>query len=182
VSSASPFPSRGFVIAAVALVGVLIAGVVVLAVIAGRTDTAVAPPPAGPVALVPVDAPSSGSPDCKKLLAALPDGLISNGKPLGRAQIASPAPAATVAWGTSDAPVVLRCGLSRPPELTRTSSLRVVSGVQWLPVDGDDATTWYAVDRSVTVALTIPGSAGTGPIQDVSAVISRSLSVRAVFG
>lgn len=180
------FYPRGAVIAASVLVGLLVAGVIVLAVVNGDSDTA-APPPATtsaaprPVALVPVDAPDADGADCAKLVKALPRTLVSDGKPLGRAEIAEPAPKAAVAWGPGDSPVVLRCGLSRPPELTRTSSLRVISGVQWLPVDGDDAITWYAVDRAVTVALTIPQDAGTGPIQDVSSTIGKNLKAKPVF-
>jgi hypothetical protein len=180
------FYPRGAVIAASVLVGLLVVGVVVLAVANGGSDTA-APPPATtsaaprPVALVPVDAPDATGADCTKLVKALPKSLVSDGKPLGRAEIAEPAPKAAVAWGPADSAVVLRCGLSRPPELTRTSSLRVISHVQWLPVTGDDAITWYAVDRGVTVALTIPEDAGTGPIQDVSATIAKILAAKPVF-
>jgi hypothetical protein len=181
------FYPRGAVIAASVLVGLLMVGVIVLAVVNGDKDTALPPPsttgsPApGPVALVPVDAPDAAGADCTKLVKALPKTLISDGKPLGRAKIAEPAPKAAVAWGRSDAPVVLRCGLSRPPELTRTSPLRVISHVQWLPVNGDDAITWYAVDRKVTIALTIPADTGTGPIQDVSAAIGKTLAAKPVF-
>jgi hypothetical protein len=181
------FYPRGAVIAASVLVGLLLAGVIVLAVVNGGSDTA-APAPSttstpapGPVALVPVDAPDATGADCVKLVKALPRTLVSDGKPLGRAEIAEPAPKGAVAWGRSDAPVVLRCGLSRPPELTRTSPLRVISHVQWLPVNGDDAITWYAVDRGVTVALTIPEETGTGPIQDVSATVATALTAKPVF-
>ncbi|TDP97469.1 DUF3515 domain-containing protein [Labedaea rhizosphaerae] len=184
--SQKTFYPRGAVIAASVLVGLLIAGVIVLAVVNGGTDTAGPAPTTTsaaprPVALVPVDAPDAGGADCAKLVKALPRTLVSNGKPLARAQIAAPAPKAALAWGPAESPVVLRCGLSRPPELTRTSSLRVISGVQWLPIGGDDAITWYAVDRAVTVALTIPQDAGTGPIQDVSSTIGKTLAAKPVF-
>ena len=180
------FYPRGPVIAASVLVGLLVAGVIVLAVVAGGGGGTAAPPPTTssaprPVALVPVDAPDAGGADCAKLVKALPATLVSNGKPLGRAEIAAPAPKAAVAWGPAESPVVLRCGLSRPPELTPTSSLRVISKVQWLPINGDDATTWYAVDRGVTIALTVPQDAGTGPIQDVSTTIAETLAAKPVF-
>ena len=47
--------------------------------------------------------------------------------------------------------------------------------------EADDAITWYAVDRAVTVALTIPADTGTGPIQDVSTTIAKTLAAKAVF-
>lgn len=71
--------------------------------------------------------------------------------------------------------MVLRCGLDRPAELTPTAQLRVVNGVQWLEVPGEGTATWYAVDRPVFVALTIPGDAGTGPLQDLSTLIGSKL-------
>ncbi|MDQ3406303.1 MAG: DUF3515 domain-containing protein, partial [Actinomycetota bacterium] len=77
------------------------------------------------------------------------------------------------AWGDQvEQPVVLRCGLGKPPELTPTSALRVVSGVQWLPIMGTGSATWFVVDRAVYVALTLPDGMGTGPLQTVSEAVS----------
>lgn len=129
-----------------------------------------------PLALVSVPAPQAGSADCAKLLAGIPATLTSNGKELSPRTLAEPAPKATVAWGDPD-PVVLRCGLERPPELTPTSPLRMVNKVQWLQVEQGDSATWYAVDRPVYVALTVPVSAGTGPLQTISDAISAKLPV-----
>ncbi|MDQ0376798.1 DUF3515 domain-containing protein [Amycolatopsis thermophila] len=128
----------------------------------------------GPLALVPVDAPQAGSPECAKLIPAMPAELNSKGTPLPRRTIAEPAPEATVAWGSPDS-IVLRCGLGKPPELTPTSQLRVVSGVQWLPVEGPGASTWYVVDRAVYIALTVPDTSGTGPLQQISDTIAATL-------
>jgi hypothetical protein len=128
----------------------------------------------GPLALVPVPASQADSPECAALVPALPAQLISNGATLNRREIAEPAPPATVAWGAPDA-IVLRCGLDRPPELTQTAQLRVVSGVQWLPVEGQGTSTWYVVDRNVYVGLTVPDSAGTGPLQQVSDTVAATL-------
>ena len=131
-------------------------------------------PESGPLALVPVPAPQASSPACTTLVGALPAELKSNGKTLVRRELANPAPPATVGWGQDD-PLVLRCGLDRPPELTRTASLRVVNGVQWLQVTGEGAATWYVVDREVYIGLTVPDSAGTGPLQDVSDTVREKL-------
>ena len=130
---------------------------------------------AGPLPLVSVPAPFAGSPGCTTLLGAVPTELTSNGTALKVRALAAPAPPATVAWGSTD-PVVLRCGLDRPPELTPTAQLRLVNKVQWLQVPGEGASTWYVVDREVYAALTVPDSAGTGPLQAVSDAVAAKLA------
>ncbi|MFB9688604.1 DUF3515 domain-containing protein [Amycolatopsis plumensis] len=130
---------------------------------------------AGPLPLVAVPAPAAGSPGCTTLLGAVPTELTSNGTSLKVRSLAAPAPPATVAWGAGD-PVVLRCGLDRPPELTPTAQLRLVDKVQWLQVPGEGASTWYVVDREVYAALTVPDSAGTGPLQAVSDAVAAKLA------
>lgn len=133
-------------------------------------------PGSAPLALVPVPAPAANAPACGAVLRAVPDTLRTHGVHLPRRELAAPAPAATVAWGAE--PIVLRCGLPRPAELTPTSALRVVNGVQWLRVPGAGSATWYVVDRDVYAALTVPASAGTGPLQTVSDTISATLPPR----
>ncbi|SDG36094.1 Protein of unknown function [Lentzea fradiae] len=126
----------------------------------------------GPLALVPVDAPGAGSPECASLVEKVPVGLPSGKDMLPRREIATPAPPATVAWGDAKHdPVVLRCGLPRPAELSATSQLRVISDVQWLEQPGAGSSTWMIVDRGVYVALTVPDEAGTGPLQDISTTV-----------
>ncbi|MFB9908024.1 DUF3515 domain-containing protein [Allokutzneria oryzae] len=133
----------------------------------------------GPLPLPPVSAPGSASPECRAVLDGLPAELTSNSEKLARRQIAEPAPAATVAWGSPKVdPVVLRCGLDRPNELTRTSPLLIVGGVTWLEIAEPGVSTWVAVDRPVYVVLTIPQDAGTGPLQEVSATVARALPPR----
>ncbi|MBC6448823.1 DUF3515 domain-containing protein [Actinokineospora xionganensis] len=179
-------PPRAAVIAAVVLVGLLAAGVV----IASRflpSDTATpapttsAVPKTGPVGLVPVEAPDSGSAHCAAVIAALPASLVSAGTTLSKLPLADPAPQAAVAWGDRIAPpVVLRCGLPKPAELTPTSALREVSGVRWLPIEGTGSSTWFVVDRPVHLALTLPDGVGTGPLQTVSEVVGATLPAQPV--
>lgn len=179
-------------LAAALLAGVAVAGLLQRGADAGSAGSgpagpapgpASAPASAGPVPLVPVDAPDAGSPDCARLVAALPGTLASGGATLPRRRIADPAPPATAAWGGSaagdaagDDPVVLRCGLARPVELTPTSTLLVVSAVQWLQLAGAGASSWVAVDRPVYVVVTLPADAGTGPLQDISAAVRATLT------
>jgi Protein of unknown function (DUF3515) len=176
-------------IVALVLGAALVVGIAVAGIVLRNADeaTGTAAPPqtriTGPVPLVPVDAPQAGTPGCAALLAKLPATLANASNPLTRRPLAAPAPPASAAWaGQVGDPVVLRCGIERPPELTRTSELLAVDGVNWLRVTGDGAATWYAVDRGVCVALTLPGDVSTGPIQGVSAAITAALPAVPVFG
>lgn len=188
-------PSPTLVRVAAVLVALLAAGVVVVGlVLSGDESTDRTAPPGsatssatsaaprtGPVALVPVEAPAARSTSCASLVKTLPKTLLDNGKPLRRLPIAEPAPPASAAWGGARGePVVLRCGLGRPDELTPTAQLREISGVRWLPVEGAGARTWYVVDRLVYVALTVPAGSGTGPLQDISRAVAGALDVRPV--
>lgn len=177
-------PPRAAVIAAVVLVGLLAAGVVIASRFLPSETTAPttsAAPKTGPVGLVPVDAPDSGSTHCATLLAALPASLVSAGTTLPKLPLADPAPQGAVAWGDRIAPpVVLRCGLPKPPELTPTSALREVSSVRWLPIEGTGSSTWFVVDRPVYIALTLPEGVGTGPLQTVSEVVGATLPAQPV--
>jgi hypothetical protein len=130
-------------------------------------------PDTGPLTVAAFDAPAAAGPECAALLAALPDELPGAGGPLPARPLAEPAPAGVRAWAAAPQPVVLRCGLPRPGELTPTSLLLVVDGVSWLPLA--DGATYIAVDRPVYVALTVPDDTGTGPLQVVSEAVRATL-------
>jgi len=76
--------------------------------------------------------------------------------------------------------VVLRCGLTRPVELTPTSTLLEVNGVRWLRLDDGVPypviVSYVAVDRPVPVVLTVPTDAGSGPLQAVADVVRQTLT------
>jgi len=79
--------------------------------------------------------------------------------------------------------VVLRCGLDRPAEFVVGSPIQVVDRVQWFQVRSDQQSagdagrsTWYAVDRGVYVALTLPTGSGPTPIQRLSEVIEQRIA------
>ena len=168
---------------AVGLAVVLVLGVIVASVVLGgdsdeqaAAPTTTAPPRTGPFALGGVDAPAAGSPACLGLVDALPKELPDKGGTLERLPLAEPAPQGAAAWaGKRGEPVVLRCGLGKPAELAPTARLRAVSKLNWLPIDGDGATTWYTVDRTVYIALTVPDGTGTGTIQEMSETIAAAV-------
>ncbi len=173
-------PPRSLVVLAAVLASALAVTVAVLGLVLSPGDSGrdasggATPDTPGPLPLVSIPAPEAGSSECARLVEAAPRELESSGEQLARRQLAEPAPPATLAWGNDD-PVVLRCGLDRPPELTRSSTLRSIDEVRWLPVPGEGSTTWYAVDRDIYVALTVPATAGTGPLQQLSETIAGTL-------
>jgi hypothetical protein len=155
---------------ALALVAALVVGVLVAASLVRNQ-------PLGPLNLAAVPAPAAQSADCTRLLTALPDHL--DGGALGvldRRQLRAPVPAGAAAWG--EPPVVLRCGLDRPADLTASSGLLGVSGVQFLEIPSGGISTWVAVDRPVYIAVALPPTSGSGPLQQIAAVIARTLPSR----
>ena len=127
----------------------------------------------GPLAMARIAQPGADSAACKSLMSRLPARLAGS----VRRTIAGSVPG-VAAWG--DPPIVLRCGLETPEELTCSSALTQVNGVSWLQLTaaGLGESTYLAADRSVRIAITVSDSAGTGPIQQISDVVSAALPVR----
>lgn len=133
---------------------------------------------ANPVVVAAVPAPRAQDPACGKLLEALPQRLGD----YTRAALVQPAPPGAAAWqpaGTGD-PVVLRCGLERPTDFVVGSAIQMVDRVQWFEVRQDQRSTWYAVDRPVYVALTLPPGSGPTPIQQLSELIDRIMAAQPI--
>ena len=169
----SDAPPRAAMIAA--LVVALGALGAVLAVAATR-DT-----PAQPIAITTVPAPQADGPECRALMATLPEQLGD----FHRATTAEPTPAGAAAWRTeagNDEPVVLRCGLDRPAEFVVGAPLQLVNDVQWFRLaDPDSArSTWVSVDRPAYIALTLPAGSGSAPIQTLSEVIGRTMPAKPI--
>jgi hypothetical protein len=159
--------------------GIALALVVALVVVVLVAASMVRHQAPGPLGVAAVPAPAADSADCARLLAALPEEL--DGAELGalrRRQLRAPAPAGVAGWG--EPPVVLRCGLGRPPELTATSRLLAVSGVEFLEIPSPDTSTWVAVDRPVYLVVALPPRSGSGPLQQIATVISHTLPRREV--
>lgn len=182
--SAKPHrPHPALIATAVALPVALIVGIVVAAVIVSTASEPQAD--AGPVAVSgSVPAPDGDSPACAGLLSALPESMGD----YSRAELAEPAPEGAAAWRldadtqnerAGDVPVILRCGVNRPPEFRQGKPMQQVDDVQWFHVTdrevGEALSTWYAVDRPVYIALTLPGTSGSGPIQELSKTIAQTM-------
>ena len=162
-------PPRAALIAALVLA--IGAVVVILAIAATHHHTA-------PVVVAGVPAPHAHDAACQKLMDALPPRIGD----YRRATLVQPAPVGAAAWrpaGEGD-PVILRCGLDRPADFVVGSPIQQVDRVQWFQVSQDQRSTWYAVDRPVYLALTLPPGSGPTPIQQLSELIDRTMPARPV--
>ena len=163
-------PPRALLISAIVVAAGAIVAILALAV------ARQAPPSPPTVAVAAVPAPRADSTECRDLLGALPDQLGD----YRRAPMAEPAPAGAAAWKSDGEPVVLRCGLDRPVEFVVGSPLQVVDAVQWFELADQGRSTWFAVDRAVYVALTLPQGSGPTPIQEISDVIAKVLPAKPI--
>jgi hypothetical protein len=163
-------PPRALLIAAIVVAVGAIIGILVVAALRQS------PPGQQPVAIASVPAPQGDSAECRALLGALPEQLGD----YRRAPAAQPAPKGAAAWTAGGEPIILRCGLDRPAEFVVGSPLQVVDAVQWFELADQGRSTWFAVDRPVYVALTLPQGSGPTPIQEVSGVIAKSLPAKAI--
>ena len=165
-------PPRALMIAAIVVAAGAVIGILGFAVLRQ------APSGQRPVAIASMPAPKADSTECHALLDALPQQLGD----YRRAAAADPAPAGAAAWQETDGgePVVLRCGLERPVDFVLGSPLQVIDPVQWFRLTDGERSTWFAVDRPVYVALTLPQGSGPTPIQTISEVIAKSLPAKPI--
>ncbi len=145
-------PPRALLISAIV---VAVAAVIAILIVAALRQS---PADEKPVAIVALPAPKADSAECRTLSGAVPDDLGE----FHRAPVADPAPAGAAAWRASPdgEAVILRCGLDRPTEFVVGSPLQVVDDVAWFEIADQGRSTWFAVDRPVYVALTLPDGFG----------------------
>ncbi|MCH9666766.1 MAG: DUF3515 domain-containing protein [Actinomycetia bacterium] len=168
-------PPRPLLIAALVVAVGAIVAVLVVAVVLQR------PTAPTPIVVAAVPAPHAEGPECRALTAALPERLGE----YSRAPLLEPAPPGTAAWQAQDdsEALILRCGLDRPLEFVVGAPIQGVDAVQWFKVADENMrdeadvgrSTWFAVDRPVYVALTLPAGSGPTPIQAISTAISETL-------
>lgn len=165
-------PPRALLIAAVT---VAVGAIIVILVFAALRQS---PPEQERVAIAAAPAPKADSAECRALIDALPDQLGD----YRRAAAAEPVPAGAAAWQTEpdSEPVILRCGLDRPIAFVVGTPIQVVDAVQWFEVADQGRSTWFAVDRPVYVALTLPQGSGPTPIQEISRAVAKALPAKAV--
>ena len=159
-------PPRSLLIVAIVVAAAAAAVVLGIAVASRHHDQP-------PVTIPAVPAPQAASPECATLLSVLPPQLGD----YPRAIPAGQPPAGTAAWQKKgiDEPVVLRCGLDRPADFVVGTSVQVINDVQWFRASEGGRVTWFAVDRPVYVALTLPQDSGPTPIQQMSEAVAQAL-------
>ena len=118
------------------------------------------------VAAPPASAAAARS--CPAFLATLPLTLTD----LAARPVDSPSPY-VAAWG--EPPVLLRCGVPRPPGFVVGAQTIVVNGVAWYPEPHGARTVWTAVDRPVYVEVTVPTGYASGPVAELSTGLARTL-------
>jgi hypothetical protein len=81
------------------------------------------------------------------------------------------------AWG--EPPIVLVCGVDRPPGFTVGVSAIQINGVQWyVDTDDPDTTVWTTVDRPVYVEVRLPASVDSAPVTALTTQIAAALPYR----
>jgi uncharacterized protein DUF3515 len=128
-----------------------------------------APPPVAVEQPTPTGAARTA---CTRLLRDLPGNV--EGEPRRPTR---PEDGFVAAWG--DPPVVLRCGVPEPPQLTPTSETVEVNGVEWFLVESRSSYTFITVGRVAGVEVRVPGrvprTAATAPLVDVAAAVDRDV-------
>jgi hypothetical protein len=109
---------------------------------------------------------------CPGLMERLPLDLLDD--PSRRVDSDSPF---AYAWG--EPPVVLICGVDRPPGWVVGVSAIQINGVQWYVDTGDPETTvWTTVDRPVYVEVRVPASVDSAPVTALTTHIAEALPYR----
>jgi len=141
--------------ALIALPAAVVAGLLVFRVLGGfgapAAHSSGSPVPQA-ISPVPMAAPSLPDPAatvCRALLAALPDAVRDR-----KRRPVSAGPEQNAAYG--DPAITLACGTGPLPSVAPTDDVFAMSGVCWYAVPGGDATAWTAIDRTVTVTVTVP--------------------------
>jgi Protein of unknown function (DUF3515) len=149
-------------------------------VLAGAACCACLPTGCAGSTTVDVHAPAaigSASRICDALIGDLPSTVMGQGR---RDLTPSPAPgeASAAAWG--DPPIVLRCGVSRPTGLTRTSRCDVVDDVGWFSSRSADGWLFTTIGRAAYVEVRVPGSytPAANALADVASAITHDIAVQ----
>lgn len=171
------------------MIAAILVAVATLVVVLGIAAVRQGRPDQQPVPIAQVPSPRADSQECRTLVDRLPDVLGD----FRRAPTAEPTPVGTAAWqaGPDTEAIILRCGLDRPVDFVVGAPIQMVDDVQWFRVGEEAApgsrpeseqtrSTWYAVDRPVYVALTLPEDSGPTPIQLISRVLAETLPAQPI--
>ena len=176
----SPDPRRAALLATLVALPVTLALILLFSRLGGADpQPAPTPAPIRPAALPPVAVDAPPAPDaagrraCQELVSALPTEL--GDRPARPVRSASPY---VVAWG--EPPVVLRCGVARPPSFLSTVEVQDINGVTWFPERRGGTTAWTVVDRVVYVEVLAPVEDASSSVARLSAPVARALARKAL--
>lgn len=112
--------------------------------------------------------PSAADPACARVIQSAPEELLGQSRRETSSQ-------ATVAWGSGDTTIVLRCGVTPPGPTTQACSrIGDPSGVEidWIVREADGVVTFTTFGRSPAVDVSVPRAAA--PDQPSAAVLEMS--------
>lgn len=128
-----------------------------------------------PLTLPPLPANPGADAGCTKFSASRPTSL--DGRPPRVVRGSS-----AFVWAYGEPPIVIRCGVSRPPELTADSGQLIIDvGIgsrtaQWLPAANSNGRVFTAIDRPVYLQVTLPTSGDAGAVLPLlSDAVDRAL-------
>lgn len=108
--------------------------------------------------------------DCGGLLRDLPTTVAGQPRRLVDGKLAG-------AWG--DPPIILRCGVEKPPDLKATSPCDVINDVGWFAERQSDGWLFTTIGRKHDASLEVPADyePAADALADVADVIARHLPV-----
>jgi hypothetical protein len=108
--------------------------------------------------------------DCAAMFADLPQTVADQRRLLVDGKLAG-------AWG--DPPIVLRCGVEKPRQLTPTSTCHEVDGVGWLAEKQSDGWLFTTIGRKHYASLEVPSDyePAADALADIADTVARHLPV-----
>lgn len=116
--------------------------------------------------------PDAADPACADVVVAAPPQMLGQ----DRAETTSQG---TVAWGSGESTIVLRCGVAPPPPTT-TACTRLDDGsgrsVDWIVKEEDGLVTFTTYGRSPAVDITVPRAAAPDQPSAVALEMARPIA------
>jgi len=123
-----------------------------------------------------VDPPRPAEPAaaaCRALVADLPPEVLGAGS-----RPVEPDGALAAAWG--DPPILLRCGVPKPADLTRSSPCIEINGVGWFAEKASRGYVFTTVGRAAYAEVSVPSEYAppSNALVDLAAAVRRSVPQR----
>ncbi len=138
-------------------------------------------PKPNPVPLSDLEVTAADSAACSKVLDRLPESFSSSDSGDFRRVEATSLPKNMLAWiADGFEPIIIACGTEFPENYEAGSQLNQVNEVVWFEDavlgNGTTTSTWFAVDRKETVAISMPQIIAQSVLAQVSPIVAEELS------